>query len=41
MLPGYIEGNVPSGVCFFVPDLQQIHWLKQFESYFFMVRFTI
>ncbi len=35
MLPGYIEGNVPSGVCFFVPDLQQIHWLKQFESYFF------
>ncbi|MGP1959265.1 MAG: class I adenylate cyclase [Arsenophonus sp. NC-CH8-MAG3] len=35
MLPGYIEGNVPSGVCFFVPDVHQIHWLKQFESYFF------
>ncbi len=35
MLPGYIEGNVPFGVCFFVPDVQQIYWLKQFDLYFF------
>ncbi|MFV9996668.1 MAG: class I adenylate cyclase [Arsenophonus endosymbiont of Dermacentor nuttalli] len=35
MLPGYIEGNVPTGICFFVPDVQQINWLKQFEAYLF------
>ncbi|WP_334471553.1 class I adenylate cyclase [Arsenophonus sp. PmNCSU2021_1] len=35
MLPGYIEGNVPAGVCFFAPDAQQINWLKQFEAYLF------
>ncbi len=35
MLPGYIEGNIPVGVCFFAPNIQQIHWLKQFKSYLF------
>lgn len=35
MLPGYIEGNVPVGVCFFAPDAQQINGLKQFEAYLF------
>lgn len=35
ILPGYVEGNVPFGVCFFAPDVQQTNWLKQFEPHVF------
>nr|WP_314267503.1 class I adenylate cyclase [uncultured Moellerella sp.] len=33
MLPGYVEGDVPHGVCFFTPDPAQLNWLNQFEKY--------
>lgn len=33
MIPGYIEGNVPYGVCFFTPDNDQKLWLSQFGKY--------
>lgn len=33
MLPGYIEGHVPHGVCYFSPDAHQLGWLNQFEKY--------
>ncbi|AMA65146.1 Adenylate cyclase [Candidatus Arsenophonus lipoptenae] len=35
ILPGYIEGDVPVGICFFVPDTDQINWLKQFDINFY------
>lgn len=33
MMPGFIEGNVPHGVCFFSPDAEQNKWLEQFERF--------
>lgn len=33
MMPGYIEGNVPHGVCFFSPDAEQLKWLQPFERF--------
>lgn len=33
MMPGFIEGNVPHGVCFFSPDTEQMKWLGQFERF--------
>ncbi|TKI04175.1 class I adenylate cyclase [Martelella alba] len=29
MLPGYLEGNVPCGICFYAPDENQTAWLAQ------------
>ena len=33
MMPGFIEGSVPHGVCFFSPDTEQMKWLGQFERF--------
>ncbi len=33
MMPGYIEGNVPHGVCFFSPDAEQLKWLQPLERF--------
>ncbi len=32
MLPGYLDGNVPSGICFYVPDEQQTAWLAELHQ---------
>ena len=41
MIPGYIEGNVPHGVCFFTPDNAQQVWLSQFEKYQYIREFFL
>lgn len=34
-LPGFIDGNVPYGICSFIPDIQQINWLKKNKLEFY------
>lgn len=32
MMPGYIKGDVPHGVCFFIPDEAQQFWINDLDS---------
>ncbi|EJJ4513153.1 adenylate cyclase, partial [Salmonella enterica] len=33
LMPGYLDGNVPSGICFYTPDETQRHYLNELELY--------
>lgn len=33
LMPGYLDGNVPKGICLFTPDETQEHYLKELELY--------
>ena len=33
LMPGYLDGNVPKGICLFTPDETQQHYLKELELY--------
>lgn len=33
LMPGYLDGNVPKGICLYTPDETQRHYLNEFELY--------
>ena len=33
LMPGYLDGNVPQGICLFTPDETQQHYLTELELY--------
>ncbi|CRK85748.1 Adenylate cyclase [Candidatus Providencia siddallii] len=33
MIPGFVEGNVPHGICFFSPDIGQLRWLSKLDCF--------
>lgn len=33
LMPGYLDGNVPKGICFYTPDETQRHYLNELELY--------
>ena len=32
LMPGYLEGNVPYGICLYTPDETQRHYLNELET---------
>ncbi len=33
LMPGYLDGNVPKGICLYTPDETQRHYLNELELY--------
>ncbi|GAL60081.1 adenylate cyclase, partial [Pseudescherichia vulneris NBRC 102420] len=31
LMPGYLEGSVPRGICLYTPDENQLHYLNELE----------